>query len=57
MFLFLFLLPTQLGKHFFLPFSYILGVRVDYLAPTVYLTDIIILLLVVINYRAVLKFF
>jgi hypothetical protein len=57
MFLFLFLLPTQLGKHFFLPFSYILGVRVDYLAPTVYLTDIIILLLAVINYRAVLKFF
>ncbi|MBI5123425.1 O-antigen ligase family protein [Candidatus Roizmanbacteria bacterium] len=57
MFLFLLLLPTQLGKHFFLPFSYLSGVRVDYLAPTVYLTDIIIFLLAIINFKIVLKFF
>ncbi len=38
----IFLLPTQLGKHFFLPISIINGVRIDYLAPTVYLTDIFI---------------
>ncbi len=56
-FLFLFLLPTQFGKHFFLPFSYISGVRVDYLAPTIYLLDIIIFLLAVINLKTVLKFF
>lgn len=56
-FLFLFLLPTQFGKHFFLPFSYISGVRVDYLAPTVYLLDIIIFFLAVINLKTVLKFF
>ncbi len=56
-FLFLLLLPTQLGKHFFLPFSYLSGVRVDYLAPTVYLTDIIIFLLAIINFKIVLKFF
>ena len=56
-FLFLLLLPTQLGKHFFLDFSYLSGVRVDYLAPTVYLTDIIVFLLTVVNLRIILKFF
>lgn len=38
-----FFLPTQLGKHFFLPFSYLSGVRVDYLAPTFYVLDIIVI--------------
>lgn len=56
-FLFLLFLPTQLGKHFFLPFSYLSGVRVDYLAPTVYLTDIIVFLLVIFNFKIIFKFF
>jgi len=56
-FLFILFLPTQLGKHFFLPFSYLSGVRVDYLAPTIYLTDIIIFLLVIFNFKIVFKFF
>ncbi|MEK7109859.1 MAG: hypothetical protein AAB876_01410 [Patescibacteria group bacterium] len=56
-FLFLLLLPTQLGKHFFLDFSYLSGVRVDYLAPTVYLTDIIVFLLTVVNLKIIFKFF
>lgn len=47
-----FLLPTQLGKHFFFPFSYISGVRVDYLAPTIYLIDLIVLAILFV-YRAV----
>ncbi|HSD98340.1 MAG TPA: O-antigen ligase family protein [Patescibacteria group bacterium] len=38
-------LPTQLGKHFWPNFSFVLGSRVDYLSPTVYITDLIILLL------------
>lgn len=46
-----FLLPTQLGKHFFLPFSFVQGVRVDYLAPAVYLTDILGLILVMWRWR------
>lgn len=57
-FLFVFFLPTQLGKHFFLPFSYISGVRVDYLAPTVYVTDIFAFLLILTHlheYRNMLK--
>lgn len=56
-FLFIFFLPTQFGKHFFLPFSYVSGVRVDYLAPTIYLLDIIIFLLAIINLKTVIKFF
>lgn len=56
-FLFLFFLPTQLGRHFFFPFSYLNGVRVDYLAPTVYLTDMIALLLIVMNFKTVTGFF
>lgn len=44
--LFFFLLPTQLGKHFFMPFSYVNGVRVDYLALVIHLTDILFVLLV-----------
>ncbi|MEK7573663.1 MAG: O-antigen ligase family protein [Patescibacteria group bacterium] len=43
--LILFLLPTQFGRHFWPDFSYISGVRIDYLSPTIYITDILILLL------------
>lgn len=38
-------LPTQLGKHFWPSFSSVLGIRIDYLSPTVYFTDILIVLL------------
>lgn len=41
----LFLIPTQFGKHFWFPFSYVLGSRIDYLSPTIYLSDVIIVLL------------
>ncbi|MFH0863798.1 MAG: O-antigen ligase family protein [Candidatus Gottesmanbacteria bacterium] len=36
-------LPTQLGKHFWPDWSMINGLRIDYLSPTLYLTDIIII--------------
>ncbi len=38
---FLMLVPTQLGKHFWPEWSLAGGVRVDYLAPTIYLTDLL----------------
>lgn len=38
-------LPTQLGYHFWPSWSYIFGIRVDYLSPTIYLTDIIVFFL------------
>jgi len=45
----LLLLPTQLGRHFFFDFSLISGIRSDYLAPTVYLTDIVIVLMIILE--------
>lgn len=44
-FLLLVFLPSQLGLHFWPEWSMVLGRRVDYLSPTLYLTDIIIFLI------------
>jgi O-antigen ligase len=41
----LILLPTQLGKHFWPEFALVSGIRVDYLSPTIYFTDVILLIL------------
>lgn len=38
----IFLIPTQVGYHFWPDFAYIFGIRVDYLSPTIYLTDVLI---------------
>ncbi len=46
-FLILLFLPAQFGQHFWPNFSYVLGIRVDYLSPTIYITDVLILLLFV----------
>ncbi|MBI3620455.1 hypothetical protein HY214_04940, partial [Candidatus Roizmanbacteria bacterium] len=46
-FLLAFFLPSQLGKHFFFPFSYVAGIRTDYLAPTLFLTDVLAAFLIV----------
>jgi hypothetical protein len=40
------LLPTQLGYHFWPEWSHVLGRRIDYLSPTVFLTDILLFLLI-----------
>lgn len=57
LFLFLFLLPTQLGRHFFFPWSYLSGQRIDYLAPTLYLTDLLIIFIILLNFRTLIRFF
>ena len=44
--LFLLLIPTQLGKHFWPVWSYVLGIRIDYLSPTLYLLDLLWLVLI-----------
>lgn len=44
---FLILSPTQLGKHWWPEWSLVQGVRSDYLAPTLYLSDIIFFSLLV----------
>lgn len=44
-FLTILFLPTQLGKHFWPSFSYIYSLPVDYLSPTLYFWDLLILIL------------
>lgn len=56
-FFLIFFLPTQLGKHFFFPQSFIFGIRVDYLAPTIYFFDILTIVLFSLNFNYMLKFF
>ncbi|MDZ7587361.1 MAG: O-antigen ligase family protein [Patescibacteria group bacterium] len=48
-YLILFLIPANLAKHFILPSSYVSGILVDYLVPAVYLTDVLIILLLIIK--------
>ncbi len=50
---FIIFLPTQLGKYFFFDFSYLSGVRMDYLAPAMYLTDIVALFIILFNIKVV----
>jgi len=54
-FLFILLLPTQLGKHLFGDFSYIAGIKSDYLSLTIYLTDIIGLLIIFFKGKLLIK--
>ncbi len=44
-FLIIVFLPTQFGRHFWLADSLVAGLRVDYLSPTLYVTDLLIILL------------
>ena len=57
LYLFIFLLPTQFGKHFFFDFSYISGVRIDYLSIIIYAVDILAFILVILNAKNILRYF
>lgn len=46
LFLVLLFLPTQLGRHFWPQFSYIYSLKIDYLSPTLYFWDILVVILV-----------
>ncbi len=48
------LLPSQLGFHFWPEWSLVNGIKIDYLSPTVYLTDLLFLGLLLIS---VIKFY
>lgn len=42
-FIVIFLIPLNLGKHFIFRWSFVKGLLVDYLVPTLFVTDILIL--------------
>ncbi len=45
--LLVFLLPSQLAFHFWPSWAFVFGIRIDYLSPAIYLTDILVVLLLV----------
>ena len=44
-----FLISIQLGKHFWPDYAFVNGIRVDYLSPTIYLSDIFAVLFIVLH--------
>lgn len=44
----IFSIISQFGKHFWPDFSFVHGIRVDYLSPTLYISDILIALLLIL---------
>ncbi|HEX8924062.1 MAG TPA: hypothetical protein VF828_05015, partial [Patescibacteria group bacterium] len=48
--IFLVLIPTQLGRHYWPDWSLVRGIRVDYLSPTLYVEDLIIGGLIIISF-------
>ncbi|KKP38425.1 MAG: Lipid A core-O-antigen ligase-like protein enyme [Candidatus Woesebacteria bacterium GW2011_GWC2_33_12] len=48
-----FLLPTQLGLHVNSLQTMVYGFRIDYLIPTLYLTDLIALLIILLGFRKI----
>jgi O-antigen ligase len=52
-FLLIFFLPFQVGLHFWPNFSYVGGVRIDYLSPTLYLLDILVVGWILLSARII----
>lgn len=50
-FLFILFSPVQLGKHWWPDWSLVNGVRIDYLSPTFYVNDILLILLLIITLK------
>jgi len=49
-YLIVFLLPSQFGLHIWPSYSFVYGLRIDYLAITIYLTDLLIIAYVLITF-------
>lgn len=47
--------PTQFGKHFFPNFSFVYGLRIDYLSPTLYVTDVFIFCMFIFSSKTFFK--
>ncbi len=41
----IFLIPTQLAIHLWPSWAFIFGIRIDYLSPTIYLTDVLVFII------------
>jgi hypothetical protein len=50
-FLLLASIPIQLGKHFWPDFSFVQGIRVDYLSPILYISDVLFIFLFLVSIK------
>ncbi len=51
----IFLIPTQLGLHFWPDFARLNGLKLDYYSPTIYLIDIFIFIFLLLNFSKITK--
>lgn len=49
--LLLIFLPTQLGLHFWPSWAIVNGLRLDYFSPTIYLTDVLVIAFIILNFK------
>ncbi len=49
----IFCLPFQLGYHFWLPQSFVASFRLDYLSPTLYFVDLLILVYLLLSHQTI----
>jgi len=54
-FLLVLFLPTQLAKHFWPELAFLWGIRVDYLSPTIYFSEVLLLSLIIANIKNLKK--
>lgn len=52
----IFFLPTQLAKHFWPDVTVVNSIRIDYLAPKIYVTDILALGLIILNIPTIISY-
>lgn len=49
-----FFLPSQLGAHYWPSQSRVAGIKIDYLSPTLYFVDVLLLMYVLLSYRLII---
>jgi len=54
--LILLFLPFQLGRHFWPESAYLFGLKIDYLSPTLYLQDLLVILAIFLNRSKIIFF-
>lgn len=52
----MFLVPTQLGMHFWPEYTRVLSIKIDYLSPIVYLNHLLIISILVLNYKKIIHY-
>jgi len=55
--LLIFFLPFQFGKHFWPSWSHLAGLKIDYLSPAIYSTDMLLMAYLILNIRTTIRIY